>query len=81
MHGLAGLQYRELLEGTGPEALFGSVCDISYVVYRLASGAYYKYSSGGTPVFLFSLGYGQVRTAPASRIRSRSAWRWACMRM
>jgi hypothetical protein len=27
-------------------------------VYRLASGAYYKYSSGGTPVFLWSVGYG-----------------------
>lgn len=31
---------------------------ISYTVYRLASGAYYKYSSGGTPVYLWSLGYG-----------------------
>ncbi|KAG2426955.1 hypothetical protein HXX76_012740 [Chlamydomonas incerta] len=54
-----GLQYRELLEGSGPEAALGSICEVSYVVYRLASGAYYKYSSGGTPVFLFSLGYGQ----------------------
>ncbi|GIL92722.1 hypothetical protein Vretimale_11763 [Volvox reticuliferus] len=54
-----GLQYRELLEGTGPEATIGSLCEISYIVYRLSSGAYYKYSSGGTPVFLFSLGYGQ----------------------
>ncbi|KAG2450904.1 hypothetical protein HYH02_004736 [Chlamydomonas schloesseri] len=54
-----GLQYRELLEGTGPEAQLGSICEVSYVVYRLSSGAYYKYSSGGTPVFLFSLGYGQ----------------------
>ncbi|EFJ40481.1 hypothetical protein VOLCADRAFT_108144 [Volvox carteri f. nagariensis] len=54
-----GLQYRELLEGTGPEATPGSICEITYIVYRLSSGAYYKYSSGGTPVFLFSLGYGQ----------------------
>ncbi|KXZ43087.1 hypothetical protein GPECTOR_102g40 [Gonium pectorale] len=55
----SGIQYRELLEGTGPEAVLGSVCEISYIVYRLSSGAYYKYSSGGTPVFLYSLGYGQ----------------------
>ncbi len=54
-----GLQYRELVEGTGPEAVPGAVCEITYVVYRLSSGAYYKYSSGGTPVFLFSFGYGQ----------------------
>ncbi|GLC35668.1 hypothetical protein PLESTF_001662800 [Pleodorina starrii] len=54
-----GLQYRELLEGAGPEATRGSICEITYIVYRLSSGAYYKYSSGGTPVFLFSLGYGQ----------------------
>jgi hypothetical protein len=56
----AGLQYRALLEGTGPRAQIGDTCEITYVVYRLASGAYYKYSSGGTPVFLYSLGYGQV---------------------
>ncbi|GFR44958.1 hypothetical protein Agub_g6268, partial [Astrephomene gubernaculifera] len=54
-----GTQYRELLEGSGPAATHGSVCEISYIVYRLSSGAYYKYSGGGTPVFLFSLGYGQ----------------------
>lgn len=54
-----GLQYREMVEGTGPEAVPGAVCEITYVVYRLSSGAYYKYSSGGTPVFLFSFGYGQ----------------------
>eukprot|EP00951_Prasinocladus_malaysianus_P046357 scaffold638201_cov46-Prasinocladus_malaysianus.AAC.1 len=34
------------------------VAQISYTVYRLASGAYYKYSSGGTPVYLWSVGYG-----------------------
>jgi hypothetical protein len=27
-------------------------------VYKLSSGAYFKYSSGGTPVLLFALGYG-----------------------
>ncbi len=37
----------------------GGLCDIRYTIYRLSSGGYYKYSSGGTPVFLFSLGYGQ----------------------
>ncbi len=37
----------------------GGLCDIRYTVYRLSSGGYYKYSSGGTPVFLFSQGYGQ----------------------
>ncbi|KAG2485435.1 hypothetical protein HYH03_015814 [Edaphochlamys debaryana] len=55
----SGLQYRELAVGTGPEAALGSVLEITYTVYRLSSGAYYKYSSGGTPVFLFSLGYGK----------------------
>jgi hypothetical protein len=29
-----------------------------YTVYKLSSGAYFKYSSGGTPVLLFALGYG-----------------------
>lgn len=28
------------------------------MVYKLSSGAYFKYSSGGTPVLLFALGYG-----------------------
>lgn len=27
-------------------------------MFRLASGAYFKYSSGGTPVLLYALGYG-----------------------
>ncbi len=44
---LAGVQYREMEIGTGSEATVGSVCGISYAVYRLASGAYFKYSSGG----------------------------------
>lgn len=63
MHGCmasAGVQYREIETGSGGVAAeLGSICEISYVVYRLSSGAYFKYSSGGTPVFLFSLGYGQ----------------------
>ena len=29
-----------------------------YTVYKLSSGAYFKYSSGGTPVLLYALGYG-----------------------
>jgi hypothetical protein len=29
-----------------------------YTVFKLAPGAYFKYSSGGTPVLLFALGYG-----------------------
>eukprot|EP00798_Chlamydomonas_sp_ICE-L_P009432 gene9432-4064_t len=55
----SGIQYREIETGTGPEAVTGSQCSISYIVYRLASGAYFKYASGGTPVFLWSLGFGQ----------------------
>eukprot|EP01023_Acetabularia_acetabulum_P055276 TRINITY_DN6368_c1_g1_i1.p1 TRINITY_DN6368_c1_g1~~TRINITY_DN6368_c1_g1_i1.p1 ORF type:complete len:215 (-),score=28.98 TRINITY_DN6368_c1_g1_i1:178-822(-) len=54
----SGIQYRELLEGTGSQAFFGSPCEISYTVYRLSSGAYFKYSSGGTPVYMWSVGYG-----------------------
>lgn len=49
---------REIEEGTGAEALLGSGCSIRYTMYRLASGAYFKYSGGGTPVFLEALGYG-----------------------
>jgi hypothetical protein len=30
-----------------------------YTVYRLSSGGYYKYSGGGTPVYMWSVGYGQ----------------------
>lgn len=55
---MTGIQYREIEAGSGPAALLGSVCEIRYVIYRLASGAYFKYSSGGTPVFLYGLGYG-----------------------
>ncbi|KAF6258872.1 hypothetical protein COO60DRAFT_1638843 [Scenedesmus sp. NREL 46B-D3] len=55
----SGLQYREMALGQGDEAVAGSGCDISYTVYRLSSGGYYKYSSGGTPVYMWSVGYGQ----------------------
>lgn len=55
----SGLQYREISVGSGPEALSGLECDISYTVYRLSSGGYYKYSGGGTPVYMWSVGYGQ----------------------
>uniref|UniRef100_A0A383WF78 peptidylprolyl isomerase n=1 Tax=Tetradesmus obliquus TaxID=3088 RepID=A0A383WF78_TETOB len=55
----SGLQYREISVGSGPEALLGLECDISYTVYRLSSGGYYKYSGGGTPVYMWSVGYGQ----------------------
>ena len=44
--------------GTGKEVQPAARCSISYIVYRLSSGAYFKYSSGGTPVYLFSMGYG-----------------------
>lgn len=43
---------------TGPAIEAGSVVGVRYIVYRLSSGAYFKYSSGGKPVFLWSLGYG-----------------------
>jgi hypothetical protein len=29
-----------------------------YTIYKLSAGAYFKYSSDGTPVLLFALGYG-----------------------
>jgi len=59
----SGIQYRDVTVGDGGrrgdgEAIAGAVCDIEYVAYRLAPGAYFKYSSGGTPIYLFSLGYG-----------------------
>ena len=56
----SGIQYRDIAYGetSGPEAQPNSTCDIAYTVYRLAPGAYFKYSSGGTPIYLFSLGYG-----------------------
>ena len=40
------------MQGAAIEA--GSVVGIRYIVYRLSSGAYFKYSSGGKPVFLWS---------------------------
>lgn len=100
----AGIQYRELLEGTGSKVIgLGSKVSMKcvplnelfmiepcclfpisaiyylihshqfyiaedhaltwnvhcrYTVYKLSSGAYFKYSSGGTPVLLYALGYG-----------------------
>ena len=55
----SGLQYREYAVGTGGAvATAGSRVDFSYKVFRLSSGAYFKYSSGGTPVLLWARGYG-----------------------
>lgn len=54
-----GLQYREITVGKGAEAVVGSQCDIIYTVYRLSNGGYFKYSSGGTPVYMWSVGYGR----------------------
>ena len=54
-----GLRYREYVAGeVGEEATKGSRVDARYKVFRLSSGAYFKYSSGGTPVLLWSRGYG-----------------------
>jgi len=54
-----GLRYREYVTGeVGEEAMAGSRVDARYKVFRLSSGAYFKYSSGGTPVLLWSRGYG-----------------------
>ena len=53
-----GVQYREIEVGTGREAALGATCEVQYIVYRLASGAYFKNSGGGTPVLLYALGYG-----------------------
>eukprot|EP00877_Chromochloris_zofingiensis_P013386 jgi/Chrzof1/8300/Cz03g05120.t1 len=54
----SGIQYRELEQGNGQVAAVGCTCEMSYTVYRLSSGAYFKYSSGGTPVYMWSVGYG-----------------------
>jgi len=55
----SGLQYREISTGTkGPVVQKGDVVEFTYIVYRLSSGAYFKYSSGGRPVLLYSYGYG-----------------------
>eukprot|EP00210_Caulerpa_lentillifera_P001085 g1046.t1 len=51
--------FHEMETGTSNTVVTkGAICSVSYIVYRLSSGAYFKYSSGGTPVYLFSLGYG-----------------------
>ena len=44
--------------GRGPGA-DGGGRSIQYTVYKLSAGAYFKYSSGGRPVYLFSLGFGK----------------------
>ena len=56
----SGIQYRVLDTGKedGKVAAKGDTLFILYKVYRLAPGAYFKYSSGGTPIFLWSRGYG-----------------------
>eukprot|EP00242_Pyramimonas_sp_CCMP2087_P010163 CAMPEP_0198207686 /NCGR_PEP_ID=MMETSP1445-20131203/11119_1 /TAXON_ID=36898 /ORGANISM="Pyramimonas sp., Strain CCMP2087" /LENGTH=310 /DNA_ID=CAMNT_0043880811 /DNA_START=133 /DNA_END=1068 /DNA_ORIENTATION=- len=56
----SGLKYREILTGNkGQPAVPGALCEIRYTVYRLSSGAYFKESSGGKPVYMWSLGYGK----------------------
>jgi len=56
----SGIQYRQLDEGRAEskEAVKGDTLYVLYTIYRLAPGAYFKYSSGGTPIFLWSRGYG-----------------------
>jgi FKBP-type peptidyl-prolyl cis-trans isomerase len=55
----SGLQYREYERGEdGEEAVAGSKIDFMFKVYRLSSGAYFKFSSGGTPILLYGRGYG-----------------------
>ena len=57
----SGVQYRELAAGSPemPAAERGDVLDVQYKVFRLASGAYFKYSSGGTAIYMWSLGFGE----------------------
>ena len=57
----SGVQYRELDEGKSAGdvvAQKGDTLFVMYTVYRLAPGAYFKYSSGGTPIFMWARGYG-----------------------
>ena len=55
----SGIQFREYDEGSGSKRCKkGSKVSILFKVYRLSSGAYFKYSSGGTPVLLWARGYG-----------------------
>jgi len=54
----SGIQYREINPGNGRPCNNGDVCAISFQVFRLSSGAYFKYSSGGRPILLFAQGYG-----------------------
>jgi FKBP-type peptidyl-prolyl cis-trans isomerase len=55
----SGIQFREYDEGSGSKRCKkGSKVSILFKVFRLSSGAYFKYSSGGTPVLLWARGYG-----------------------
>lgn len=54
----SGLKFREIEVGTkGNVVVPGATVEIKYTVWRLSSGAYFKESSGGKPVYLWSLGY------------------------
>ncbi len=66
-----GLRYREYVAGeVGEEATKGSRVDARYKVFRLSSGAYFKYSSGGMPGTAR-----RVETTRARRSRSCSGRR------
>jgi len=55
----SGLRYREYAKGDeGDAARAGSRVDFAFKVYRLSSGAYFKYASGGTPILVYGRGYG-----------------------
>ncbi len=58
-HADAAAQFRELQVGSrGEPAAAGARVDMLFSVFRLSPGAYFKNSGGGTPVLLFSSGYG-----------------------
>jgi FKBP-type peptidyl-prolyl cis-trans isomerase len=56
----SGIQFREYDEGVSgtKRCRKGSKVSILFKVFRLSSGAYFKYSSGGTAVLLWARGYG-----------------------
>jgi FKBP-type peptidyl-prolyl cis-trans isomerase len=56
----SGIQFREYDEGVNgsKRCRKGSKVSILFKVFRLSSGAYFKYSSGGTAVLLWARGYG-----------------------
>jgi len=66
----SGIQYREIESGDefAPVVAIGDTLEIQFTVYRLSSGAYFKYSSGGIPVLLFSLGTGKDFGDDVSRV-------------